>query len=367
MFTEKVLDEYAPVEIYGGNKPEWFDYDNGSRIWVTGMDVATRILSGEHDIIAVFQADEFSEDEWEHCMTRTTGRADHMPYGQTLGDMNPTYPQHWPYHRSTMRMFHSKHIENPTLYDPETGDLTERGRKTMMVLNALTGARRARLLEGKAAQVEGAILTEWDDAVHLKYAKDIPTCFRYVAGIDWGYRQPGCLGVWGIDGRDGAMWLVAQYYHSQHTDDWWLERALELHQRFSREVVRKGGSRLEPMIEAWVCDPSQPAYIDKFKQAGLNAVKGYNPVLPGINAIKIRLKNETLFIQRDSLLQVDPILDALHKPVQTQDEIAGYVWADKQAKEIPVKERDHGIDMMRYTVCYVDSVGQEPVRKAGAW
>lgn len=367
MFNEKVLDADSPITVYGGEKPEWYDYWNGSRIWVTGMDKASRILSGEHDIIALFQAEEFTEDEWEHCTTRTTGRADHMPYGQTLGDMNPTYPQHWPYHRASMRMFQSVHKDNPTLYDQETGEITVRGKKTMRVLEALTGARRIRLLVGKPAQVEGAIYTEWNGPVHLKYAKNCPPFLRYVAGVDWGYKQAGVIGIWGIDGRNGDAYLVAQYYHTMKTDDWWRERALELHQRFSRVVVRKGGPRTEYLIEAWICDPSQPAYIDKFKAEGLNAKPAYNGVLPGINAVKTRLKNNSLFVVRDSLLLVDDALKDNHHPYQVQDEWASYVWADSQIKEVPIKTRDHGMDMTRYVVCYLDDVGQDPILPAGAW
>ena len=290
-----------------------------------------------------------------------------MPYGQTIGDLNPTYPQHWPYHRESLSLFYSKHEENPTLFDPGTGVITEQGKRTMRVLKNLTGARRTRLYLGKAAQVEGAVLTEWADALHLIYRKDLPKMFRFIAGIDWGYRKPGCIGVWGIDGRDGAMYEVAEIYHSDRTDDWWLKQALLIDTEFTRARVVPGGIRKERLIEAWVCDPSYPAYIEKFRRAGLNAVEGYNAIMPGITAIQSRLATETLKLCRDAPRIVDPELERLHQPLCTRDEIPGYVWADKQTKDIPVKDRDHGIDQMRYAVAYVDEIGREAVKKAGAW
>jgi phage terminase large subunit len=366
-FREKVINDQAPVFVYGGERPSFFRYDNDSTIHVAGMDKSSRILSAEHDIIFWNQAEEGEEEEWEICTTRTTGRAGNMPYGQTIGDMNPTYPTHWPYHRKTLQLFYSKHQDNPTLYDPVTGDLTDQGHRTMSVLGNLTGARRTRLLEGKAAQVEGAILTEWADHQHLKDLREYPKFMRYVAGVDWGYKNPGCIGIWGIDGRNGAAWLVSQIYYTGRVDDWWIERALELHMDYSKMVVVPGGKKRQHLIEAWICDPSEPAYIQKFKDAGLNAIGAFNSWRPGIDAVKSRLQHDGLFIGRDSLIMVDPELDAKHQPLCVQDEIPGYVWANKAEKEMPLKERDHGIDMTRYVVSYLDGLGREPVKKAGTW
>lgn len=372
MFKEKVLGDNSPVEPYGGERPSWFHYPNESRIWVAGLDKASRILSAEHDIIFWNQIEEGELAEWETCTTRTTGRAGHMPYGQTIGDMNPTYPGHWPYHRDSIHMFHSYHNENPILYDQVTGEITLQGKKTMSVLEALTGARRVRLLDGKAVQAEGAILSDYSEAIHRIYRKNMPKCFRHVAGVDWGYSRPGCMGVWGIDGRNGNMYLVAQYYHAHRLDDWWLDRALELHDRFSRMVIYRGGKRREYMIEAWVCDPSQPAYIQKFANAGLNAVPAFNAVRPGLDAVQARLvnavkgKGDGLYFVRDNLLLKDQELADAHLPTCTEEEIPGYVWASTE-KEQPVKKDDHGMDMTRYTVAYVDNLGEAEMQEAGTW
>ena len=37
-YTEKVLGDQVNVSAYGGGKPEWFDYPNGARIWIAGLD-----------------------------------------------------------------------------------------------------------------------------------------------------------------------------------------------------------------------------------------------------------------------------------------------------------------------------------------
>jgi len=345
-FINKVLpleDELASYGItaYGGEKPEWYDYPTGARIWLAGMDKSSKILSAEHDIIYFNQAEEASLDNWETCTTRTTGRAGNMPYAQTIGDMNPAYPQFWSYHRPSLNMFYSKHQENPALYNQHTGEITAQGIQTMLRLDALTGLRRTRLRDGKPALAEGAIYAEWDDSIHLIDADKVPYLERFIGAADWGFRHPGVLGVFGLD-HDGAMYLVAQVYHTNRQIDWWCERAAEIEQEYP--------------IETWACDPSEPAYIEQ-----LDGEAAYNRVRPGIDAVQSRLKDRRLFIVRDSLRYPDQALIDDKKPYRVQDEFPGYVWSSTR-KEQPVKEKDDGMDMVRYGVARVDGLGHEEFR-----
>ena len=72
--------EQGIVTVRGGEKAEWFDYPNGSRIWVAGLDKPGKVLSGQHDLAYANQVEEFALADWEILVTRTTGRAGHMPY-----------------------------------------------------------------------------------------------------------------------------------------------------------------------------------------------------------------------------------------------------------------------------------------------
>lgn len=325
------------VTSYGGDKPEWYAYPNGSRLWIAGIDKASKVLSAEHDIIYVNQAEELAIEDWETLTTRTTGRAGNMPYSQTIGDCNPSYPTHWMYHRPSLRMFYSRHEDNPALFDPTTGEITAQGTRTMGVLDALTGVRKERLRYGRPAQAEGAIYTEWDESVHLIYGDKAPRCDRYIAAQDWGYTNPGVLGVFAVD-SDGRMYLVRQVYQSGKTIDWWVDTARRLDAQYS--------------FEALPCDPSEPAYIDAYRAAGLPATAADNAVLPGINAVKQRLADRRLFVVRDGLLAEDEAMRDRRKPTSVETEFPAYVWADRVGKEQPVKEDDHGMDMVRYAVMW---------------
>lgn len=172
------------VTKYGKERPEWYDYPNGSRVWIIGMDNPTRTLSSERDLIYVNQAEELTVAEWEYLVTRTTGRAGNIPYPQLIGDCNPAHPTHWIRTRKSLTRFQSHHVDNPTLFDPITHEITEQGKRSLSVLDTLSGARRARLLLGIWAQEEGAIFDIFDEKTHTIPAMPIPKTWPRVVGID---------------------------------------------------------------------------------------------------------------------------------------------------------------------------------------
>jgi len=189
-FTKKVIHrelEAGIITAYGGEKPQWFDYRNGSRIWIAGLDKAGKVLSAEHDGIYTNQAEELSLPDWEILTTRTTGRAGNMPYSQTIGDCNPGPPTHWIRTRAQsgqLTLLQSTHYDNPEIYDPATGELTEQGQRRLARLRGLSGARLLRLYHGLWAAPEGAIYSVFDEEKHRVKAFDIPATWPRFVGID---------------------------------------------------------------------------------------------------------------------------------------------------------------------------------------
>ena len=136
---------------FGGEKPEWYDYPNGARMYIGGIDRPGRILSGERDFVYVNQAEELSVEDWETLTTRTTGRGAVTSTPMLFGDCNPADPDHWILKRSeagALRLLKSRHENNPTLYDAD-GGITLQGKLSIATLDALTGARYARLRHGE--------------------------------------------------------------------------------------------------------------------------------------------------------------------------------------------------------------------------
>jgi phage terminase large subunit len=189
-FTEKVAHrelETGAVTAYGGEKPEWFDYPTGSRVWVSGLDKAGKILGAEHDLILVSQLEEWSLPDWEVLTTRVTGRAGHVPHPQVIGDCNPGAPTHWIKSRARegrLTLFESTHRDNPEIFDPATGELTEGGATRLARLRNLTGSRYQRLFLGLWAAPEGAIYDVFEETKHKVKAFSPPALWPRVVGID---------------------------------------------------------------------------------------------------------------------------------------------------------------------------------------
>ena len=345
-FQEKVLGKDTPVDPYGGKKPEWFDYPNGSRIVVAGLDNPGKVLSAEYDLAYVNQAEELTANDWETLTTRTTGRAGHMPYAQVMGDCNPGGRTHWILEREkadSLRRFNTRHQDNPVLFNQENGEITEQGKRSLHVLNQLTGLRRARLLEGKWVSAEGQIYTSYNPDVHLINRFDIPADWRRIRVIDFGYTNPFVCGWWAIDG-DGRLYLYRQIYMTGRT--------VSRHAKQIKELSE--GER----IDSTICDHDAEDRATLL-QEGIPNIPAQKDVGVGIQKVEDRLKVQDdgrprIFILRDSLVETDETLVEKHLPTCAEDEIDGYVWADKSRKEEPVKENDHGCDMMRYAVMHLD-------------
>lgn len=139
------------AQPFGGEKPEWYDYPNGARLYIGGIDRPGRILSGERDYVYVNQAEELDVNDWETLTTRTTGRGAVTATPMLFGDCNPADPEHWILKRrdaGALTFLQSVHENNPTLYDAD-GQITAQGRRTMATLDNLTGARYSRLRLGE--------------------------------------------------------------------------------------------------------------------------------------------------------------------------------------------------------------------------
>jgi hypothetical protein len=187
-YQKKIVKPDDGIVFFGGDKrPSQYIYPNGSVIWIGGLDKASKVLSSERDGIYVNQAEEILLTDWEILMTRSSGRAGNAPFHFLGGDCNPAAPTHWIKTRSQSGQLHlleTTHKDNPEIYDPATGELTENGAARLAVLKRLTGANLKRLYHGIWAQPEGAIYDIFDEERHKVAAFPIPHLWQRVVGID---------------------------------------------------------------------------------------------------------------------------------------------------------------------------------------
>ena len=154
------------VTAFGGERPEYFQYPNGSRIYTKGLDNPESVLSEEWDIAAVCQAELIPGDTWQKLVTRTTGRAGNLPKSyrgpRLIGECNPGPPTHWILARRDaghLEFVEHRHIDNPALWDSERLAWTEQGLRSMESLDSLEGIDRLRLRDGLWVAAEGVIFT----------------------------------------------------------------------------------------------------------------------------------------------------------------------------------------------------------------
>jgi len=209
---EKMGD--APVSSYGGEKPEWYNYPNGSKLWIGGMDNPNKMLSGERDWIYINQAEELKLDDWEILFTRCTGRGAVTKTPMLFGDCNPGAEDHWILKRQSIKLFQSHHEDNPSLYD-EQGNLTEQGKRTMATLDSLTGVRKKRLRDGEWVGAEGLFFEEWDDDLHVCAPFPIPADWPIWGALDHGFAHNTAFGL--FTQHDGIIYMIAE-----HVKNGWL-------------------------------------------------------------------------------------------------------------------------------------------------
>lgn len=354
IFTKKVLGPNSPVQSYGGQKVEFFDYPNGARIWVGGMDRPGKALSSERDGIYFNQAEESEIGDWETLITRTTGRSGYMhdaggvPFGLLFGDCNPGPPTHWIWARQLagkLKFFQSRHQDNPALYDQLSGAITEFGMRTMAILDGLTGYRKSRLRHGLWVQAEGVIFDTWSEGADgnvTEAAEFDPEVKTVMWAVDDGYSSGSAPDTRGIDPDTG------QYVADAHP------RAILLAQ------IKPDG-HIDIFQENYACQKLSDVQIGEVLALGYPspdfAVHG-----PGQSEIRGRLYAANI-APRKCQANVDESIKQLREKLaadkngwravrvhprctRLRSEMVSYAYEPGTGK--PVKAFDHGPDAARY-------------------
>lgn len=383
---KRIIGDNSPIKAYGGEKPEWYDYPNGSRLWIGGLDNLAKVLSGERDGYFINQGEELTLDEIETITTRATGRGSVMPYTQIVVDANPGPPDHWIKNRAGMTLLQSYHEDNPTLWDYAPEDVTEcseewpdtswdgrvgrwtaQGKRTLSILDALTGLRYSRLRKGLWVQAEGAVY-EFDANIHTVPDFQIPSTWKRYRVIDFGFTNPFvCL--WAAVDPDGRIFVYREIYITEM-----------LVSELARQIRNLSA---DEKFEATICDHDAEDRATLAAE-GIKNIAAWKSIKPGIDAVARRLqvvgdgKPRLMFLRgcldvpkekwSSPRIMPDPNLVDKKLPYSTVGEFGFYVWpkdvSGKPNKEMPVDEFNHGQDCTRYLVVHIDQIGKKKIRAA---
>ncbi len=122
----------------------------------------------------------------------------------------------------------------------------------------------------------------------------------------------------------------------------------------------------DPRPVAVICDHDAGDRATFEKHSGMSTTPAKKAIDVGIKAVKKRLRSDrrgkpALFYLRDSLVDIDPVLEQKKLPLCTTSEYESYEWDTREGRkvgELPVDKDNHGQDASRYMVMHVDG-GQE--------
>jgi len=249
---------------------------------------------------------------------------------------------------------------------PLLADEVEKAKKTMPLKYFM------REYEASLEIFAGQVYDNWEPYVHKVGENNKhgivrpPRRFdRLICGVDWGYANPGCLILFGVKdtklrdiggNRIPKFWALREIYKkrlpvvSPDPDaDSWVKEAKNL----NAYCMRKYGKA----VEAFYCDPSEPAYIDYFLEADLPAQPANNAVGPGIQTVSTLMEPYSA-TGTPWLFYVEDSNDDYYGCENLIEQKGSYRF--KEDKEEPVKENDHAVDAERYALhTYVEEYGIE--------
>jgi len=310
------------IKIKGGGECIYFGMDDPQK---TGSINATGA--------AMDELVEFTERDFQwinaRCRVVVPGLSN-----QVYGACNPSVPSHWAARHWGLALGHKA--------DPEAWHIRINGvdnpwlpRSSKDTQDRLTGIARKRFRDGMWAGADGLVYDNFDREIHImRLAQE--RWVRAVVGVDQGFTNPFGVLLALLDG-DGRMHIETEEY----------ERGLVPEEKLER--VRRVMASSPIKVEAVVVDPSAAELIEFFKRGGLNAVPADND-MGHIDTVRGRFERAKDGKPR---LTVDPSCSNF------QREIECYQWSpvkagSDQTKDVPKKEEDHLMDVLKYLTAYVD-------------
>lgn len=377
--TLRVFEDCMPIgePAKEGPKPEGrsvYRFENGSEVHVAGLDESDRLRGFTVDVVYYEEGTEGdSPDGWDTL--RGTLRSWRMPFQLMITTTNPKQPGHW-LNRYAMdgriERFKSKFEDNPILYSLKDGDFTPEGKAFIDSLKRLTGHRYRRDYLGEWCAAEGTVFDEYDETVHIidatiershmGHSVVIPAWNRkvpidwYGVGMDFGYRAPGVLQVWGVNDERRMLFRVAEVYQSGWQLDEWAKALRNLREEFPFETGV--GDSAEPRTIDFINDRSRDflrrgegpflrkAEKAKGKRWGLDQLRwGFSRSEGGPRTFLLR---NALRYGRDENCQ------RANKPTCLEEELPNLVWRDAtksggiERDEPDPSCADHAIDAAVY-------------------
>lgn len=359
------------VTRFGGERPEFFEYKTGTRIYMNGLDKPQNLLSDFFDAAFVNQAELLPFDAWDELTARVSERAGTMPIAMLTGDCNPNVPHHWIRDQTKddkLKYFRMSFLDNPEIIqqgserlsafkiafantpDPKLLDqimdlFSESGLRRVEKLKNLDGLRFKRGFLGLWASGEGLVFDDFEPETHIVDVTIMPNWPRYLS-VDWGFRNPASV-IWWAHSPDDRLYAYKEIYKTRLTKP-------DLIQLITDNCDR------DDRIQYAAVDSEDQDGVEQLKRAKFRVHEPKKDRVAQIEAVKERLKKDptgqpAIFFLRDRLVHPpDADLKDDYRPVEVTDEFLSLSYAEKlkgtRRDDADVVGDNHGVDGTSYLV-----------------
>lgn len=280
----------------------------------------------------ITEVNECSEAFIQEVFDRTLSSPDR----KVFHDLNPKAEGHW-YYKTILDFHEAKQRENPD-YGLNYGHFTiadnmsisDEQLRAVLATYDRKSIWYARDILGQRKAAEGLIYDMFDRGRNVFKLGEEPIGLRSVAvrwiGVDYGTRNDTVLLEAYDDGN--ILWITREYR--------WTSRR-ERKQKTDEEYADDFMAFMGESYCATIIDPSAASFIEALRRRGVYVMEADNDVLNGIRRVSTLMSRCLLKICSDCK--------------GTIDELESYHWDDKAALvgiEKPIKEDDHGCDVVRY-------------------
>ena len=371
--TSRDHPDPTPVTRFGGEHPEFFEYDTGTRIYINGLDNPQNLLSDFFDAAFVNQAELLPFDAWDELTARVSERAGIAPIAVLIGDCNPNAPHHWIRQQAKEKKldyFRMSFLDNPEIIpdqrsprlaefkhafynDPDPKRLnkildmfTRSGLRRVDKLKNLEGLRFKRGFLGLWASGEDLVFQKFEPEIHIVDTTVMPNWKRYLS-VDWGTRNPSSV-IWWAQSPDDRLYAYKEIYHTRLTKP-----------DLIRLIKDNCDKRYDQIVYAAVDSADQDG-VEQLRRAGFRVNEPVKDRVAQIQAVQERLKVDAsgqpaLMFLRDRLVHPpDQDLRDAYRPVEVTDEFLSLSYNEKlkgkPSDDADTVGDDHGVDGTSYLV-----------------
>ena len=294
---------------------------NGSLIYFLAMDKEEKIRGYTIDFFCLDEPIEIDERIFDQLLARMRGR--NLKHRYALLTTNPGAETHWIYERfyegRDAKKYH--HIDTNSYENIFLPD----GYIENMEASYDEDWKR-RFLNGQWGAFEGQIYKAFNPKKHVVDLDREKFRFKYyIAGVDWGIRNPSCILTIGVTSDKKAI-VVDEYYQNERTTAQVTSKLKNLHKDYNYKKI--------------YIDPSAADLITQCEEVKLPAEKADNHVEPGIGKVKSMLERNQIFVG-DNCMNLIRELQAYRYDRDKEN---------KNVTEKPMKVDDHSCDALRYGV-----------------